>query len=130
MRFSISELLSAGSHKWEKEEVDAVTLHNLEDLCNKINALEYMPPMYATSCLRSLADQKRINPKAMGSAHLYGMAVDISDPDGALARWLQGALGNMLMTQNGLWAEHPDYTKGWCHLTTCRPKSGNRFFIP
>ena len=130
MKFTVKELLSAGSHKWKKEEVDDVTLKNLEDLCNKINALEYAPPMYATSCLRSLADQKRINPKAMGSAHLYGMAVDISDPDGALATWLQGALGGTLMIHNGLWAEHPDYTKGWVHLQTRRPKSGNRFFIP
>lgn len=132
MKFTVSELLRAGSHKWKESEVDTVTLRNLEDLCRKINALGYQPPMAATSCLRSLADQKRINPSAMGSSHLYGCAVDISDADGKLAGWLQN--NQYKLIECGLWMEDPKYTHGtngnWVHLSTQMPKSQNRIFIP
>ena len=128
MKFSVKELLNAGSHKWKETEVDAVTKRNLEDLCLKINALGYKPPMIASSCLRSIADQKRINPKAMGSSHLYGCAVDISDPKGELKKWI--IQHPTLLKEYGLWMEAPEYTKTWCHLQTYAPKSFNRFFVP
>lgn len=127
MKFTVRELLQAGSHKWKESEVDIVVLRNLEDLCRKINALGYQPPMYATSCLRSIKDQQRINPKAMGSSHLYGCAVDIGDPNGSLANWLKT---NNRLAEYGLWMEHPDYTKGWVHLQSYCPKSMNRMFVP
>ena len=131
MKFTVKELLQAGSHKWKESEVDAVTLRNLEDLVRKVNALGFAPPRYASSCLRSIKDQQRINPKAMGSAHLYGAAVDIADPSGGLTQWLfSTTAGGQKLIDNGLWMEHPDYTKGWVHLQLYAPKSGNRFFIP
>ena len=128
MKFDIDELLQAGSHKWKKSEVDTVTLRNIEDLCRKVNALGYIPPMYATSCLRSLADQKRINPSAMGSSHLYGCAVDIGDKDGALGKWVKSHKSKL--AECGLWAENPDKTKGWTHLQSYAPKSMSRIFNP
>lgn len=128
MQFTVKELLNAGTHKWKESEVDEITLRNLEDLCRKVNALGYTPPMVATSCLRSIKDQKRINPKAMGSSHLYGAAVDIADKDGKLKAWI---LKNpTVLTYNGLWMEDPAYTKGWVHLSIYMPKSGRRIFIP
>ena len=127
MTFSVEELLCAGSRKWNKKDVDAVTLRNLDDLCQKVNALGYKPPMYASSCLRSLEDQKRINPKALGSSHLYGCAVDIKDPDGKLA-WVKA--NKAKLEQCGLWCENPQYTKGWVHLQTYTPKSMSRIFNP
>ena len=134
MRFSLKELLQAGSHKWEESEVDAVTLRNLEDLCRKINRLGFQPARYASSCLRSLKDQKRINPSAMGSSHLYGCAVDIADPDGGLTRWIQTSVGRSKLEECGLWVEDPKYTKGkngpWVHLQTYMVKSGKRIFTP
>ena len=134
MKFSVNELLSAGSRKWAKKDVDDITLRNLEDLCRKINMLGYEPAMYASSCLRSIKDQKRINPKAMGSSHLYGAAVDINDPAGALAKWLQSLEGQRRLIECGLWMEDPKYTTGkngsWVHLQIYSPKSGNRYFIP
>ena len=130
MKFDVDELLQAGSRKWAKKDVDDITLRNLEDLCRKINMLGYGPAMYASSCLRSIKDQKRINPKAMGSSHLYGAAVDISDPSGALARWLQTVEGQRKLIECGLWMEDPNYTKGWVHLSIYAPRSGNRYFIP
>lgn len=128
MKFDVNELLQAGSHKWKKSEVDAVVLRNLEDLCRKVNALGYTPPMYATSCLRSLADQKRINPSAMGSSHLYGCAVDIGDKDGKLKKWC--VANKAKLVECGLWMEDPKYTNSWCHLSSQMPKSGKRIFIP
>ena len=128
MKFSLIELLNAGSHKWKIWEVDKVTIRNLEDLIRKVNALGYQPPMLASSCLRSLKDQERINPSAMGSSHLYGCAVDIADPKGELAAWLRK--NQHLLVAYGLWMEDPRYTKGWVHLSSYMPKSGNRVFIP
>ena len=128
MIFSVEELLKAGSHKWDKKDVDTVTLRNLEDLCRKINALGYKPPMRATSCLRSLADQKRINPSALGSSHLYGCAVDIADADGKLKAWCKA--NQKKLVECGLWMESPEATKTWCHLQSYCPKSMSRIFNP
>lgn len=128
MKFSVAELLNAGNHKWKESEVDDVILRNLEDLCRKVNALGYAPAMYASSCLRSIVDQKRINPKAMGSSHLYGCAVDIADPDGKLAKWV--LMNEKKLIECGLWCENPAKTKGWIHLQTYCPKSLSRYFNP
>lgn len=128
MKFTFKELLNAGNHKWKESEIDAVTKRNLEDLILKINSLGYAPPMKATSCLRSIKDQQRINPKAMGSSHLYGCAVDIGDPTGELAKWLKNNIRKLEL--RGLWMENPEKTKGWCHLQSCAPKSMNRIFNP
>ena len=128
MKFTVEELLKAGSHKWTKEVVGIVILRNLEDLCLKTNKLGYQPPMRASSCLRSIKDQQRINPKAMGSSHLYGCAVDIVDPDGALAKWLLAH--SDLLVECGLWMENPKATPTWVHLQSYAPKSMNRIFNP
>lgn len=128
MRFSVQELLRAGSTKWDIKDVDSVVLRNLEDLCRKVNALGYQPPMVASSCLRSIESQKKINPNAMGSSHLYGCAVDISDPKGKLASWLNAH--QELLVNCGLWMEDTRHTKGWVHLQSYAPKSMNRVFIP
>lgn len=128
MKFTLEEALNAGVHKWKESEIDLITKRNLQDLIQKINSLGYTPPMRASSCLRSIADQKRINPKAMGSSHLYGAAIDIADPKGELKAWI---LKNpTVLTYAGLWMEDPKYTKGWVHLQTYAPKSGKRIFIP
>ena len=131
MKFTVAELLWAGKDVWvfdSNNPTDVILRRNLEDLCLKVNALGYKPPMYASSCLRSIADQQRINPKAMGSSHLYGCAVDIKDPDGKLAAWVKA--NKAKLEECGLWCENPQYTKGWVHLQTYAPKSMNRFFNP
>lgn len=128
MKFTVKELLSAGSHKWKESEVDIVTLRNLEDLCRKLNKLGFVPPRNATSCLRSIKDQQRINPSAMGSSHLYGAAVDIADADGKFRAWLK-ANPNKLV-ECGLWAEDYTSTPSWVHLQLYAPKSMNRIFKP
>lgn len=128
MKFTTKELLSAGSHKWAEKDVDVITLRNLEDLCRKVNALGYQPPMRATSCLRSIKDQQRINPSAMGSSHLYGCAVDIADPKGELKKWCVANKAKLI--ECGLWMESPEATKTWCHLQSYAPRSMSRIFNP
>ena len=128
MKFTVDELLRAGSVVWYKNEMDEWVLHNLEDLCRKVNALGYVPPMRASSCLRSIEAQKRINPKAMGSSHLYGRAVDIIDTDGKLKAWCVANKAKLI--ECGLWMEDPASTPTWCHLQTTAPKSMNRIFKP
>ena len=128
MKFTLTELLNAGSHKWKESEVDVVIKRNLEDLIRKLNALGYQPPMRATSCLRSIKDQQRINPNAMGSSHLYGCAVDIADADGKLKEWC--IANKSKLVECGLWMEDPEATKLWCHLQSYAPKSMNRIFKP
>jgi hypothetical protein len=65
---------------------------------------------------------------AARSKHMSGEAIDIADPEGDLDEW---CMANPLILANiGLWQEHPSATKGWCHVQTVPPKSGNRVFYP
>jgi hypothetical protein len=128
MLFTVKELLRAGSTKWDIKDIDSMILRNLEDLCRKINALGYQPPMIASSCLRSIESQKKINPSAMGSSHLYGCAVDIADADGKLKAWC--VANKAKLVECGLWMEDPASTKTWCHLQSYAPKSMSRIFKP
>lgn len=82
MKFTLTELLNAGSHKWQESEIDIVVKRNLEDLILKVNRLGYQPPMRASSCLRSIKDQMRINPKAMGSSHCFDTNTEILTHNG------------------------------------------------
>lgn len=73
-----------------------------------------------------------VNAKTPGAApfsrHMTGQAVDIADPEGDLDEW---CLANQdVLASIGLWMEHPASTKGWCHVQTVPPKSGNRVFYP
>lgn len=72
-----------------------------------------------------------LNTAAKGAAkspHLTCEAIDLSDPNGTLAKWLMANL--KLLEQVGLYMEAPSHTPGWVHLQTRRPKSGNRIFLP
>lgn len=110
--------------------------NNVCTLIERLNKLGYEPSMYFSSCLRSKDKHKQIyinkgvseDKIPWGSQHLSGEAADISDPDCAFAKWLKENEDRLV--EVGLWCEHPDHTKGWCHLQIRPPKSGNRFFIP
>lgn len=65
---------------------------------------------------------------ATRSLHITGEAADIFDPDGAIDDYLMGRL--MVLGGLGLYMEHPASTKGWCHVQTRPPRSGNRVFYP
>lgn len=103
---------------------------NLAVLLERMNQVRsaWGHPMIVTSGLRSQSDQQRINPAAPQSKHLLGAACDISDPAGALARWVQDRL--QLMADVGLWCEDFRSTPGWVHFQILPPKSGRRVFLP
>ena len=67
---------------------------------------------------------------AVRSLHMTGRALDVYDPDGDLDEWLMSKAGQAALTRIGLWLEHPAATKGWSHLQTVAPRSGNRVFYP
>jgi uncharacterized protein YcbK (DUF882 family) len=113
--------------------------HNLEELLKRINMVRdaWDQPMIVTSGYRSLAEHENIYRKMgissdkvpMGSKHLTGQAVDISDPDGQLQHWLRNdPKGITIIEQAGLWCE--DGTTNWVHFQWVPPGSGNRWFKP
>ena len=63
----------------------------------------------------------------LGSAHLKGSAVDISDPDGSLYDWCKAHEALLVSAQ--LWCEEKDDQKR-VHFQTYAPPSGKRFFKP
>lgn len=112
---------------------------NLTDLLVKINKIRdaYGEPMTVTSGLRSKKDQIRIygekgitdiNKIPMKSKHFFCQAIDISDPERKLQKWVNENI--TLVEEIGLWMESFDSTPNWCHFQTVAPKSGNRFFKP
>jgi hypothetical protein len=63
---------------------------------------------------------------AVNSKHMSGQAIDLGDSEGDLwDKITSDALANY-----GLYAEHRSATKGWVHLQTVPPRSGNRIFYP
>lgn len=109
-------------------------------LLAKINLVrtKWGKPMIVTSGFRSLEDHLRIyrelaekhnkefdeSKVPMGSQHLKFAAVDISDPDGLVKKWLKE---NPEVLENAqLWCE--DDTSGWVHFQIFAPSSANRWF--
>jgi hypothetical protein len=63
---------------------------------------------------------------AKDSAHLYGMAVDIIDKGGLLAKAIMA--NTELLRKFDLYIENPQQTPTWIHFQTRKPYSGNRIF--
>jgi hypothetical protein len=120
-------------------DLDAETQNNLNELLRKINLIRtsWGKPMKVNSGLRTMkhhleiyarkgiTDQSKI---PMKSNHLYGRAVDISDPNRDLQKWCTA--NEPLLASIGLWMEDFSRTSTWCHFQTNPPKSGNRWFMP
>lgn len=62
----------------------------------------------------------------LSSKHRLALAVDVFDPHGELDKWLT----DEILTEFGLYREHPESTPGWCHLQCVQPGSGHRTFQP
>lgn len=62
------------------------------------------------------------------SLHITCEAIDLYDPEAEIDNWCMKHL--IELQELGLWLEHPAATKGWCHLQTRAPRSGNRVFYP
>lgn len=101
---------------------------NLTELARRVTLLEELIEMEFTvnSGFRTAMDQLRINPRNPKSAHCEGMAVDLSDKDGAIYDFL---INNPdMLIKLDFYVEQKTYTPGWIHLQT-RP-THNRFFKP
>ena len=75
---------------------------------------------------RTAADQARINPKVTQSKHMIAAAIDLSDINGDLNRWLKA--NPKIMVELGLYGE--ERQGNWQHLQIISPRSGKLFFIP
>jgi len=53
---------------------------------------------------------------AKASNHMICQAVDFKDADGSIDAFAMECDKNGKLKEWGLWLEHPDKTKGWCHL--------------
>jgi hypothetical protein len=112
---------------------------NSMELLRRVNALLDDPALepieaagdkHVNSGWRPAWYNAQIATAAPKSKHITGEAIDIADPDGELDDYLFTAEGRELLDKYGLWMEHPLSTKGWCHLQSVAPRSGNRVFIP
>lgn len=65
---------------------------------------------------------------APNSSHKEGQGIDLYDPNNTIDAWCM--VNQARLAHHGIYIEHPDATKGWCHMTTRAPRSGNRVFMP
>jgi uncharacterized protein YcbK (DUF882 family) len=110
---------------------------NIQELLKRVNILRqrWGKPMQVTSGYRTLQDHLRIYAQKgipadkvpMRSQHLIGAAVDISDPDLSLTKWLKENNSEKLVEVE-LYCEEGN--KNWVHFQLYPPKSGNRWFLP
>ncbi len=62
------------------------------------------------------------------SSHREALAVDRYDPEDKIDQWCMKNI--QVLTDCGIYIEHPSATPGWSHWTIRAPKSGNRVFYP
>ena len=127
-----------------EKDIPASHISNLNELLVRINKIRVLwaKPMIVTSGYRSMskhleiyskinADRKKLGLEPskvpMGSLHLSGEAVDISDQDGKLYDWVFA--NTKILEEIGLWCEIKD-TQKRVHFQIKSPKSGKRFFKP
>lgn len=135
MSISLKEIIKDTKFSSLSKEVQDNLMTLLERI-NKIRA-KWGKPMTVTSGLRTKEDQIRvykdkgitdITKIPMGSQHLKGAAIDISDPKKELQKW---CLANeKVLEEVGLWMEDFSATPNWCHFQIVAPKSGKRWFLP
>jgi len=110
---------------------------NAADTVAKANALLERAGFAQVCSVNSGWRPRQINaatPNASATSHhLTGCAVDLPDPDRALAAWCVNHL--TVLAEIGLWLEDPRWTydangEHWVHVQTVPPRSGNRVFVP
>ena len=132
---TLKEIIGKAKIEDQPEQTQA----NLKELLEKINKIRtaWAKPMTVTSGLRTMEDhlriyaQKGITDKAkipMKSRHLFGQAVDISDPNKDLQKWCKA--NESVLADVGLWMEDFSATSNWCHFQIVPPASGKRWFMP
>ena len=72
----------------------------------------------------------QITNAAPKSKHMTAQACDLYDPEGSIDDYLFSEAGQRVLVAQRLYLEHPASTKGWSHVQTEAPRSGNRTFFP
>lgn len=108
---------------------------NADFLLERVNALlDELPQIPAAverivnSGWRPASYNATVPNAAPNSRHITGQAIDIRDPDGELDEFLFN--NPQFLSRFQLWMEHPLSSKGWTHLQSVPPRSGNRIFFP
>jgi len=110
-------------------------MDNAEVLLERVNRLlESLVPTNISAVLvpvvnsgwRSASYNATVKGAAPTSKHIRGQAIDLADP----MEELDGYLTDAILEQFELWRESPIATKGWVHLQSVPPRSGNRTYIP
>lgn len=124
-----------GRDKTHSSELTDDLKANAVELLTRVNKLIGLCPAnpghewVVTSGWRPKAINERVPGAAKASRHLTCEAIDLKDPRGYLAELLCKNRTDLLVSCE-LYAEHPSFTKGWVHLQSVPPGSGNRIFIP
>lgn len=63
------------------------------------------------------------------SPHLSATAVNLSDDDEAIDRWVASAAGRQALIECDLYADVASATRRWAHLQTRPTKLGHRIFF-
>ena len=102
---------------------------NATILLSRVNALMALCGFKTTvnSGWRPPAYNATIPNASPTSKHMTMQAIDLADT-GQIAAYLNE--NRQILKDHGLWMEHPASTRGWCHLQSVPPKSGNLVFYP
>jgi hypothetical protein len=124
---------------FDDESVTDEIIENAESLLERVDALVYAAQADRVILQRNPVTGTHVAGQTLGgyrpphsttgapsSAHKTGQAVDIFDINDRLDNWVTDGI----LATFGLYREHPDATRHWCHLTTRAPKSGRRSFYP
>lgn len=118
---------------------DALQRANAADLLARVGALLVEPELAGidaavnprqNSGWRTSVYNAGVKGASKTSKHMSAEAIDLDDDDGELDEFLNSDRGRELLVKHGLYMEHPLATKGWCHLQSVSPRSGNRVFYP
>ena len=135
LRLDVDAYFIKGAYYSVTGELTEQILGNAEDLLARVNGLlekiqhiEAARAPKINSGWRPAFYNSTVPGAAVKSKHITGEAVDLADPDGELDEFLFA--NQQYLIDAGLWLEHPLASKGWTHLQSVPPRSGNRVFFP
>lgn len=105
-----------------------ITVARVNNLLAAVGGVIDISGLYVTSGWRPPSVNASTPGAARTSRHMTCEAVDLSDPFGTLGEFLFD--NQQLLELFDLYLESPTATKGWTHLQTIAPGSGNRVFRP
>lgn len=129
MPISKDEILMGRDKKYPKDYTKQIS-DNIDQLLIPINKIRdaYGSSMIVNSGWRPPSINLSTPGAAVHSKHMIGLAVDISDPNGVLMKWVLQNL--QLLKDLNIYCEDFSWTPNWLHFQLGGPKSGKRIFVP